>query len=63
MSFRGDINIDGKFNVSDVVILTKYLVKNYPEKVSEQGGTNADMNDDDKLNVFDLIAMRRNVTE
>jgi len=60
---KGDINIDGKFNVSDVVILTKYLVKNYPEKVSEQGGTNADMNDDDKLNVFDLIAMRRNVTE
>lgn len=54
---KGDINLDGSFNVADIVMMNLYLLND--AKVTEQGGINADMNDDGKLNIFDSIIMRR----
>ena len=56
---KGDVNLDGKFNVADVVKLSKYLVKDSDTDIDKQGKTNGDMNDDDKLNIFDVMEMRR----
>lgn len=52
---EGDCNADGNLNVSDVVLLQKYLVKN---------GTltdwhAADMNSDGTVNVFDMVILKR----
>ena len=47
---KGDININKKVDVSDIVIMNKYLVK--LEKFSEQQFFLADINDDGKVNVF-----------
>ena len=56
---KGDININKKVDVSDIVIMSKYLVK--LEKFSEQQFFLADINDDGKVNVFDYILIRRKV--
>ena len=56
---KGDININKKVDVSDIVIMNKYLVK--LEKFSEQLFFLADINDDGKVNVFDYILIRRKV--
>ena len=56
---KGDINIYKKVDVSDIVIMNKYLVK--LEKFSEQQFFLADINDDGKVNVFDYILIRRKV--
>lgn len=56
---KGDININKKVDVSDIVIMNKYLVK--LEKFSEQQFFLADINDDGKVNVFDYILIRRKV--
>lgn len=56
---KGDVNLDGKFNVADVVKLSKYLVKDSDTDIDKQGKTNGDMNDDNKLNIFDVMEMRR----
>ena len=45
---KGDININKKVDVSDIVIMNKYLVK--LEKFSEQQFFLADINDDGKVN-------------
>lgn len=53
----GDINLDGKFNVSDVVLLQKWLlaIPNVELKCWE----NVDFCKDGKLDVFDLCLMKR----
>ncbi len=52
----GDIDMDGDIDMADIVLLQKYLAG----KVKTIDGY-ADMNGDDKLNVFDLIALKRTV--
>lgn len=52
---KGDVNSDGKVNVSDIVALGKWLCSmdsNIDPEVS-------DINSDGKYDVFDLIALRR----
>lgn len=58
---KGDINLDGKYNVADLVKLNLYLIKDKKTKVDNQGGINADMNGDSKLNIFDSVIMRRDL--
>lgn len=60
-TLSGDINVDGKFNVSDLVMLNEYLLNAYELVVSEQGGKNADMDQNNCLNIFDSLIMRRNL--
>ena len=53
---EGDVNADGKFNISDVVLMQKWLLA-VPDTdlVDWKAG---DLCEDDKLNVFDLCQMR-----
>lgn len=58
---KGDINIDGKFNVADIVMLNNYIINLSDIKISEQGFINGDMDENDLLNVFDSVLMRKNL--
>ncbi len=50
----GDINSDGKLNVSDVVLLQKYLCG----MTGTVDKTSADMNSDGKINIVDLCLIK-----
>lgn len=54
---KGDVNGDRSVNISDVVLLQKYLIKlaDSSEIISE----NSDINDDLNVNIFDLIMLKR----
>lgn len=54
----GDVNSDGEFNIADAVMLQNYLVRNG----SLADWTAGDLCDDNRIDVFDLIAMKRKLT-
>lgn len=54
---KGDINSDGFVNVSDAVLLSKYILGSGTLTVAQ--ADNADMNGDKRLDVFDMILMRK----
>lgn len=56
-SIRGDVNADGQFNVSDVVLLQKWLLAVPNTHLADWKA--ADLCEDDKLDGFDLCMMRR----
>lgn len=56
-TIKGDINNDGAFNVSDVVLLQKWLLT-VPD-VKLENWKAADFCKDDRLDVFDLCLMKR----
>ncbi len=56
-SVEGDANADGKFNVADLVMLQKWLIRT-PEAILTDWQS-ADMYDDDIIDVFDLCLMKR----
>ena len=51
----GDVNGDDKFDLSDLVTLSKWLVKNEDITITD----NADINDDGEMNVLDFILAKR----
>lgn len=53
----GDLNLDGNVTITDIVILSKYLVKQ--QTLTEAQYNIADVNADEKINVFDLVALRK----
>lgn len=60
-SLMGDVNGDGKFNIADVVLCKKYLLG-----VSDTHLTNweaADLSKDNRIDVFDLVLMKRALIE
>ena len=54
---NGDCNSDGEFNISDVVLLQKWLLA-VPDTHMENWQA-ADLCEDDRLDVFDLCLMKR----
>lgn len=54
---KGDVNLDGKVNVTDAVMLQKYLLNK--QSCQAENFINADMNQDGKVNVFDLALLKR----
>lgn len=52
----GDVNADGDFNVTDVVLLQKWLLAVPDAKLNDW--KTADFYEDDKLDVFDLCLMK-----
>ena len=54
---KGDINYDGVFNLADTVMFRQWLHGN--GKIDDS--TNADMNGDESLDIYDFIAMRQNL--
>ncbi|SFX26825.1 dockerin type I repeat-containing protein [Ruminococcus sp. XPD3002] len=57
---KGDLNFDNKLGVEDLVILEKYLLNNDMTFNKTMFNT-ADMNDDEAVNTFDLVALRKAV--
>jgi len=55
----GDNNYDGKLSVTDALHLIKYLVKLNDEKIINK--TYADMNEDGKIDMVDLLEIRKAV--
>lgn len=58
---KGDVNADGSFNVADVVMLQKWLVS--ARDINLPDWKAADLNEDGKLDVFDLCVMKRKLIE
>ena len=56
-SIKGDVNADGAFDVADIVLLQKWLLA-VPDTHLENWKS-ADLCKDDKLDVFDLTLMKR----
>jgi len=54
---KGDVNNDNKIDSEDIQILSDYLVK----KISSVNSETADMDENGKLNVFDLVILKRTV--
>lgn len=51
---KGDVNLDGKFGILDIVVFQKYLVR----AGSLGSAENGDMNSDGSLNIYDLLIMK-----
>lgn len=56
-TLKGDVNADGKFDVTDVVLLQKWLLA-VPD-IHLANWKAGDLFEDDKLDVFDLCLMKR----
>ena len=55
----GDADVDGAVNISDLVLLNRYLLRK--GTLSQQGGKNADMDANNCLNVLDSIYLQRHL--
>jgi len=53
----GDVNLDGKLGVADIILLQKHLLS--IETFSAEQAAAADLNEDTAVNVFDLAALKR----
>lgn len=53
----GDVNNDESVNIADVALLSKYLVKENALSNYE----NADLDENSKINVIDLVLLKRNI--
>lgn len=56
-TLKGDVNADGKFDVTDAVLLQKWLLAVPDAKLADWKA--GDLCEDDKLDVFDLCMMKR----
>ena len=56
---KGDVYTDSELNVSDVVLLQKYMLKK--EEFNKQQYVVADINDDGVINILDLIILKRSI--
>ena len=54
---KGDINSDGEFNISDVLLLQKWILADPNAKLADWKA--ADLCEDGKIDVFDLCMMKR----
>ena len=57
MKIKGDINSDGEFNISDAVLLQKWILAEPNAKLADWKA--ADLCEDGKIDVFDLCMMKR----
>ncbi|MBQ2442913.1 MAG: endo-1,4-beta-xylanase, partial [Ruminococcus sp.] len=60
-SVQGDVNADGEFNISDVVLFQKWLLAVPDTKLNNWKA--ADLCSDDRLDVFDLVLMKRELID
>nr|MDE6730024.1 leucine-rich repeat protein [Oscillospiraceae bacterium] len=55
----GDVDLDEKTTILDVVILQKYLLNQY--RLTEQEYARADLNQDSVVNIYDLCILKKNL--
>ncbi len=58
---EGDINADGKFDITDVVLLQRWILAVPDTKLADWKA--GDLCEDDRLDVFDLCLMKRKLIE
>ena len=58
-SQKGDINLDGKINENDIQLLEKHLID--IEKISKDKQENADIYEDNTINLVDLHYLIKNI--
>ena len=56
---KGDINSDGTVDISDLVILEKYILCS--EKITEKQFSIADINNDGSVDSFDMVLLRQTI--
>ncbi|MGN0605450.1 MAG: glycoside hydrolase family 9 protein [Oscillospiraceae bacterium] len=56
---KGDVNSDSKVNIQDLLMMKKYLLG--MTTLSSQGLKNADMNENDTVNIIDAVLLAREV--
>ena len=56
-SLKGDVNTDGKFNITDVVMLQKWILAVKNTELTDWQA--ADLCEDGVINTFDLVMMKR----
>lgn len=61
VAIRGDVNMDGKFDIADVVLLQKWILAAPDTKLANWKA--ADLYEDGRLDVFDLCLMKRMLVE
>lgn len=54
---RGDVNLDGTVNLSDIVLLQKYLCNK--AVLQKRNGQAADLNEDSMINIVDTMLLKR----
>lgn len=59
----GDVNLDWAINIADLVCMQKYLMGTGTINTSQFGLVTADLNNDEKVDVFDYIELRKRVNE
>lgn len=60
-SIKGDINQDGKFSISDAVLLQNWLLAVSDTHI--ENWHSADLYEDDRLDVFDFLLMKQELTK
>ncbi|MDE5738553.1 MAG: carbohydrate-binding domain-containing protein [Oscillospiraceae bacterium] len=58
-ALTGDVNLDGAVGVADVILLQKYLIGK--GTLSEEAYQNANIINDDVVNIYDFVALKRKV--
>lgn len=59
VSMRGDVNVDEKINIADLVILARYVAEDPETPITAQGVANADCDGDGKINAQDMTTICR----
>ena len=59
LNINDDLNLDGKVDVSDAVLLARFVAEDSGANVKEQGKANADVNSDKQLDGDDVIGILR----
>lgn len=60
---RGDANLDNTLDISDAVLVARFVAEDNEADISEQGKQNADMNRDGNLTGDDVIAILRKIAK
>lgn len=60
-ALMGDVDVDGSVGVTDIVLLQKYLIGK--ETISEEAYQNANLINDNIVNIYDFVALKRKVLD
>ena len=61
--FLGDVNLDGGVDVSDAVLLARFVAEDTAAKITAEGKQNADMNENGKPDGDDIILILKKIAK
>ncbi len=57
--YRGDVSENFEVDIEDIIIMQRYLHGNLPYSFLERDFRIADMNEDNAVNIYDLILLKK----